>query len=77
MNVPTMTIGGGEKPADTTELDKLRAENMELQAMCRDLERKLEDARHVNELTYMRGRCDGLEFSVRCNGVSGNEVYKA
>lgn len=76
MNVPTMTIGG-EKPVDTTELDKLRAENRELQAMCKDLERKLEDVRHINELTYLRGRCDGLEFSIRCNGVSGQEVAKA
>ena len=76
MNVPTMTIGGGEKPVDTTELDKLRAENRELQAMRRDLERQLEDARHVNELTYMRGRIDGLEFAIRCNGISGDEVKK-
>lgn len=77
MNVPTMTIGGGEKPVDTTELDKLRAENRELQAMVKELDRKLDDARAMNELTYMRGRCDGLEFSIRCNGVSGNEVAKA
>ena len=76
MNVPEMTIGG-EKPVDTTELDNLRRENAELQALCKDLERKLTDARAMNEMTYLRGRCDGLEFSIRCNGVSGQEVVKA
>ena len=76
MNVPEMTIGG-EKPVDTTELDNLRRENAELQALCKDLERKLTDARAMDEMTYLRGRCDGLEFSIRCNGVSGNEVSKA
>ena len=30
----------------------------------------------MNEMTYLRGRCDGLEFSIRCNGVSGQEVAK-
>ena len=64
MNVPTISVGGPERPVDTTELDKLRAENKELQALCKDLERKLDEARHMNELTYMRGRCDGLEFSI-------------
>lgn len=74
MNVPTMTIGGDlDKNA---ELEKLKAENRELQAMCKDLDRKLADARAMNELTYLRGRCDGLEFSIRCNGVSGQEVVK-
>lgn len=76
MNVPEMTIGG-EKPVDTTVLDNLRRENDELFARCNDLERKLADARAMNELTYLRGRCDGLEFAIRCNGVSGNEVSKA
>ena len=62
MNVPTMTIGG-EKPVDN-ELEKLKMENRELMAKCENLERKLEDMRHINELTYLRGRCDGLEFSI-------------
>lgn len=74
MNVPTMTIGA--EPKDN-ELEKLKSENRELQAMCKDLERKLADARAMNEMTYLRGRCDGLEFSIRCNGVSGQEVVKA
>ena len=62
MNVPTITIGG-EKPEDN-ELEKLRMENRELAAKCENLERKLEEMRHINELTYLRGRCDGLEFSI-------------
>ena len=75
MNVPTITVGGNASAGD--ELEKLKAENAELQAMCKDLERKLADARAMNEMTYLRGRCDGLEFSIRCNGVSGQEVVKA
>ena len=75
MNVPTMTIGG-EKSEDN-ELEKLKMEYKELAAQCENLKQQLEDARHINELTYMRGRCDGLEFSIRCNGVSGQEVAKA
>ena len=74
MNVPTMTIGA---ESNENELEKLKAENRELQALCKDLERKLADARAMNEMTYLRGRCDGLEFSIRCNGVSGQEVVKA
>ena len=75
MNVPTITVGGNASAGD--ELEKLKAENAELQALCKDLERKLADARAMNEMTYLRGRCDGLEFSIRCNGVSGQEVVKA
>lgn len=75
MNVPTITVGGNAPAGD--ELEKLKAENAELQAMCKDLDRKLADARAMNELTYLRGRCDGLEFAIRCNGVSGQEVVKA
>lgn len=74
MNVPVMTIGG-DKPEDN-ELEKLRAENKELKAKCENLALQLEDARRVNEITYLRGRCDGLEFSIRCNGASGQEVAK-
>lgn len=73
MNVPTMTIGAESKD---NELEKLKSENRELQAMCKNLERKLADASAMNEMTYLRGRCAGLEFSIRCNGVSGQEVVK-
>ena len=76
MNVPEMTIGG-EKPVDTTELDNLRRENNELFARCNVYEEQLRAAREDDEKAYMRGRIEGLEFSIRCNGVSGNEVSKA
>ena len=74
MNVPTITVGGNAPAGD--ELEKLKAENRELQAKCAELEKQLNAARSMNELIYMRGRCDGLEFSIRCNGVSGQEVVK-
>ena len=64
MNVPTISVGGPERPVDTTELEKLKMENRELMAKCENLERKLEEMRHINDLTYLRGRCDGLEFSI-------------
>ena len=76
MNVPTMTIGASEPNKDVM-LEKLNKENAELRAMCEDLRNQLKEARSVNELTYLRGRCDGLEFSIRCNGVSGTEVRPA
>ena len=77
MNVPEMTIGG-EKPVDTTAvLDNLRRENDELFARCNVYEEQLRAAREDAEKAYMRGRIAGLEFSIRCNGVSGNEVNKA
>jgi hypothetical protein len=40
-------------------------------------EEQLRAAREDAEKAYMRGRIDGLEFAIRCNGVSGNEVSKA
>ena len=71
-----MTIGG-EKPVDTTAvLDNLRRENDELFARCNVYEEQLRAAREDAEKAYMRGRIDGLEFAIRCNGVSGNEVKK-
>ena len=75
MNVPTITVGGSAPAGD--ELEKLKAENRELQAKYAELEKQLNAVRSMNELIYMRGRCDGLEFSIRCNGVSGQEVVKA
>lgn len=72
MNVPTMTVGKGEM----TEQEKLQAEVKELRAMCRDYEAQLQRYRESEERAYMRGRIEGLEFSIRCNGVSGDEVRK-
>ena len=78
MNVPTMTIGETEQD---NELMKLRKENEELKARCAVSEEKLmrlnTEIDNIRErVYYMRGRIDGLEFSIRCNGVSGDEVSK-
>lgn len=77
MKVPTMTIGETEQD---NELEKLQKENEELKARCAVSEEKLmrlnTEIDNIRERAYMRGRIDGLEFSIRCNGVSGDEVSK-
>lgn len=73
MNTPTMTIGQTEQD---NELMNLRKENEELRARCESYEEKLLHMNVENDRSYMRGRIDGLEFSIRCNGVSGDEVKK-
>ena len=73
MKVPTMTIGETEQD---NELEKLRKENEELKARCADYDLQVERLGRQAEHNYMRGRIDGLEFSIRCNGVSGDEVKK-
>ena len=71
MNVPTMTVGGDEKDV---ELEKLRAENASLRERCDAYRKEIEGLVNDRDRAYMRGRIDGLEFSIRCNGVSGDEV---
>ena len=73
MNVPTMTIGQTEQD---NELEKLQKENEELKARCADYDLQVEHLTRQAEHNYMRGRIDGLEFSIRCNGVSGDEVKR-
>ena len=73
MNVPTMTIGETEQD---NELMNLRKENEELKARLQAYEEDLRIAQRNEERSYLRGRIDGLEFSIRCNGVSGDEVSK-
>ena len=73
MNVPTMTIGQTEQD---NELEKLQKENEELKARLQAYEENLRIAQRDEERSYLRGRIDGLEFSIRCNGVSGDEVSK-
>lgn len=73
MNVPTMTIGQTEQD---NELEKLQKENEELKARCANYDLQVERLTRQAEHNYMRGRIDGLEFSIRCNGVSGDEVKK-
>lgn len=74
MNVPEMTVG---KTEQEKERENLLRENDELFARCNVYEEQLRAAREDAEKAYMRGRIDGLEFAIRCNGVSGNEVSKA
>lgn len=73
MKVPTMTIGETEQD---NELINLRKENEELKARCADYDLQVKRLTIQAEHNYMRGRIDGLEFSIRCNGVSGDEVKK-
>lgn len=73
MNIPTMTIGETEQD---NELMNLRKENEELKARCADYDLQVERLTRQAEHNYMRGRIDGLEFSIRCNGVSGDEVKR-
>ena len=73
MNIPTMTIGETEQD---NELMNLRKENEELKARCADYKDKLRNVCDIEERAYMRGKIDGLEFSIRCNGVSGDEVKR-
>ena len=73
MNVPTMTIGETEQD---NELEKLREENKELKERCHDYDLQVERLTRQAEHAYMRGKIDGLEFSIRCNGISGGEVKR-
>lgn len=71
MNMQTMTI---DADPQETELQKLNAENEELKARCAAYEEKLQRLDENNERAYLRGKVEALEFSIRCNGVSGSEV---
>lgn len=73
MNVPTMTIGQTEQD---NELMKLREENEALKEKIHDLDLQVERLSRQAKHAYMQGRIDGLEFSIRCNGVSGDEVKR-
>ena len=73
MSVPTMTIGEDPK---NLEMEKLRSENEDLRAQCKAYEAQLQRYRESEERAHMRGRIEGLEFAIRCNGISGKEVEK-
>ena len=73
MNVPTMTIGETEQD---NELMKLREENEGLKEKCHEYDLQIERLTRQAEHAYMQGRIDGLEFSIRCNGISGDEVKR-
>ena len=61
---------------EMTELEKSQEEIKILRERLREYEQKFDCYRDSEERAYMRGRIEGLEFSIRCNGVSGNEVGK-
>lgn len=43
----------------------------------RQLEEKKAESEHLRrEMERLRGRIEGLEFALRCNGVSGAEVLR-
>ena len=54
------------------KIDELKVENENLEDKLSELSKKLE--RSESKLDYNRGVIDGLVFSIRCNGVSGNEI---
>ena len=57
-------------------IEQLRTENRELLARGEEYRRRIRELEKSNEENYLRGRIDGLEFSIRCNGVSGDAVRK-
>lgn len=57
-------------------IEQLRTENRELLARGEEYKRRIRELEKSNEESYLRGRIDGLEFSIRCNGVSGDVVRK-
>lgn len=71
---------------DRTETDKILIKQLE--DRIRKLEEELKDERHANEVLehlaenrelknkveYKDGVIYGLKYSIRCNGVSGNDI---
>ena len=61
--------------------NKLRSENEELKAALKEARAAVEHNRHVAEeneriwdLKYRDGVISGLQFALRCNGISGGKV---
>lgn len=75
MNVPTMTVGQTEeektikglKEQNEVLLKRLDALEKELDTINANMERLTREA-------YLKGRIEGLEFSIKCNGVNGDMV---
>lgn len=88
MEVPTMTIGKTEEEKLKEDIGILKEQLSEQLETNKKLRAELENLSHLREeanaearhrqgeieKAYMRGRIDGLEFSIRCNGVSGDEI---
>lgn len=56
------------------ENEALKAQYMEVKARAEHFEAMAERLEVEKEKAYLQGRIDGLEFSIRCNGVSGDSV---
>lgn len=56
------------------ENEALKAQYMEVKAMAEHFEAMAKQLEVEKEKAYLQGRIDGLEFSIRCNGVSGDSV---
>lgn len=56
------------------ENEALKAQYMEVKAMAEHFEAMVKRLEVEKEKAYLQGRIDGLEFSIRCNGVSGDSV---
>ena len=52
------------------ERDAAPEENEGLKEKCYEYDLQIERLTRQAEHAYMRGKIDGLEFSIRCNGVS-------
>lgn len=59
------------------ENEALKAQYMEVKARAEYFEAMVKQLEFEKEKAYLQGRIDGLEFSIRCNGVSGDIAIKA
>ncbi len=59
------------------ENEALKAQYMEVKARAEHFEAMTKQLEVEKEKAYLQGRIDGLEFSIRCNGVSGDLVKNA
>ncbi len=72
VSIESTRIDGREELEST--IAELKKKNRELKTRCENYEKQIQDMRESNERAFLRGRISGLEFSIRCNGVSGGEV---
>lgn len=88
MNVPTITVNQTEEEKLKADIEILKEQLSEQLDTNKKLRAELENLSHLREeanaearhrqdeieRAYMRGRIEGLEFSIRCNGVNGDVV---
>lgn len=54
------------------KIDELNRQNESLKRQNNDLQIEIQEMKYHNR--RLAGRVSGLEFAIRCNGVSGGEV---